>query len=374
MIDIKKVKLLYETFKYQEALDALSQMPESEEALSLMIQCYKQTSQYERALQNAELLILRNPNSAAGYLEKITCLTFMGNTEEAYSLIEEKKNEKSITNNPWFYKTKMDVICQLKSPEEITKELINFKSQFQSNNQYDYINDLLVSKFLSFFGNSAINLLKLHGLMKDESELDCFETNGTFKDNLKRFIPIGGDCEQGFFQRSQNYEPISLFRWKSIDTIKLSVALRNNFEDFNLIEDYTLTGTYEYILDNRRYPGGMHTHIHPNTITKAELLPKMVQRQAYMIEHFKNQVRTENNIFVHQFKNTRDYQFLNEQYKILSSLGLKKILFIHLGEPPSHTDVINENFLVSTVTKVYPNLQSNEWIQIINFASSHFRL
>ena len=372
--DIKIAKFLYETFKYHEAIEVLSQLPESEEVLLLFVQCYKQISNYKSALHKAELLILSFPNNSAGYAEKISCLTFMGNVMEAFFFIEEFKNLNCLINNPWFLKSKMDVICQLQSPNEIIKELTYFRSQFQSHNQYDYVNDLLISKFLSFHGGSAIDLLKINGFIDEESKIDTFKTSVPFKEKLKRFIPIGGDCELGFFQRSQNYEPLSLFRWRGINTIVLARALEKNFADFNLIEDYTLTGGYEYILDNRRYPGAMHTHVHPNTISEADLLPKMVQRQAFMIELFKKQVQTENNIFVHKFSSTRDYGFMMEQYEILSNLGLKRVLFVHLGEPTTKPDVINENFQISTVSKVYPNLQSNEWIEIINTASDHFGL
>jgi tetratricopeptide (TPR) repeat protein len=182
---------------------------------------------------------------------------------------------------------------------------------------------------------------------------------------LKNFESLGENCEFGLVQRYFGLEPISLFRWGSIDIGNLAGAIENRVAGLG-DPAQTIIGVspgLEYFVSDTVYKFGIHTFVQQPTIEEHIFLAQQCRRLKFLGRKFLEDVASGEKIFVYAQAGAVDDAAVARLHRALRRHGRVTLLHVR-GSDPAHPPGIVEaggDGLLTGYIERFGKLPSQGW-------------
>jgi hypothetical protein len=372
----EEIKLLRSSWKWQEAVDKINSLSsfhkKDPEIMDLHARSLQALGRFSEALN----IWNEFPTQADTKVlcEKIECLASLNRTKEAFEIASEcVKNhpEKNTFSSIW-----LRLMINIKGPQNVLQELLKIKNNKQlTEKNFDALLEAVRAKLVSLFDPNELLKLEFHELLCLEEQR--INDKYDFKHIYNQFIPLGNNCEFGFVQRQRGVEPLSLFRWTSINPQNLITLLGNKLSDYDAPDHYSLAGNQdvEYILKESKYATASHTGVKRSDIAPDEFLKKLVNRQIFLKRKLLDELADGNKVFLYKSNDSMSQTMMTDIMEKLTGLGAKRCIFVVRSDdkhPAGSINVMSDQIIIGHLSDNMPNIKYSEWDQIISAAYDCF--
>ena len=277
---VSELRTLRQTYRWHEAIARIDELPEllknDPEVIEIQGLCCQEVGRYADALACWDKLLASGDHPAA-MINRPLSMAALGDVSGAFQYASGVVAKLADTGA---FTTWLRLMINVKGPGAVIQELTALQRSGRLGNKIGSVIEAVRAKLVSLEDPEelrrldAANVLNLAG--------STLAAGYNFKFIYEQFVPVGCNCEFGAVQRKHGVEPLSLFRWTSINAVNLARLLADKLHDYDAPDRYSLSGNteVEYILRESVYATASHTGVKRSDIAPEAFLERLIKRQA----------------------------------------------------------------------------------------------